>query len=42
MYQALKEIGEVGDLLHLKYSRRRSVPLLDRPFDEMTYEETED
>uniref|UniRef100_A0AC11E1N7 Serine palmitoyltransferase long chain base subunit 2 n=1 Tax=Ovis aries TaxID=9940 RepID=A0AC11E1N7_SHEEP len=39
---ALKEIGEVGDLLHLKYSRRRSVPLLDRPFDEMTYEETED
>nr|XP_019823442.1 PREDICTED: serine palmitoyltransferase 2 [Bos indicus] len=39
---ALKEIDEVGDLLHLKYSRHRSVPLLDRPFDETTYEETED
>ncbi|KAF7251523.1 Serine palmitoyltransferase 2 [Varanus komodoensis] len=39
---ALKEIGEVGDLLLLKYSRHRSVPLLDRPFDETTYEETED
>lgn len=39
---ALKEINEVGDLLQLKYSRRRLVPLLDRPFDETTYEETED
>ncbi|KAK2506749.1 hypothetical protein MC885_011210 [Smutsia gigantea] len=39
---ALKEIDEVGDLLHLKYSRHRLVPLLDRPFDETTYEETED
>lgn len=40
--QALKEIDEVGDLLQLKYSRHRLVPLLDRPFDETTYEETED
>lgn len=40
--QALKEISEVGDLLQLKYSRHRLVPLLDRPFDETTYEETED
>uniref|UniRef100_A0A8C5TDT1 Serine palmitoyltransferase long chain base subunit 2 n=1 Tax=Malurus cyaneus samueli TaxID=2593467 RepID=A0A8C5TDT1_9PASS len=39
---ALKEVNEVGDLLQLKYSRRRLVPLLDRPFDETTYEETED
>ncbi|ELW49868.1 Serine palmitoyltransferase 2 [Tupaia chinensis] len=39
---ALKEISEVGDLLQLKYSRHRLVPLLDRPFDETTYEETED
>ncbi|XP_034963856.1 serine palmitoyltransferase 2 [Zootoca vivipara] len=39
---ALKEINEVGDLLQLKYSRHRLVPLLDRPFDETTYEETED
>ncbi|XP_042327031.1 serine palmitoyltransferase 2 [Sceloporus undulatus] len=39
---ALKEIDEVGDLLLLKYSRHRLVPLLDRPFDETTYEETED
>uniref|UniRef100_H0WYC6 serine C-palmitoyltransferase n=1 Tax=Otolemur garnettii TaxID=30611 RepID=H0WYC6_OTOGA len=39
---ALKEIDEVGDLLQLKYSRHRLVPLLDRPFDETTYEETED
>ena len=40
--QVLKEINEVGDLLQLKYSRHRLVPLLDRPFDETTYEETED
>lgn len=40
--QALKEINEVGDLLQLKYSRHRLVPILDRPFDETTYEETED
>uniref|UniRef100_H3B216 serine C-palmitoyltransferase n=1 Tax=Latimeria chalumnae TaxID=7897 RepID=H3B216_LATCH len=39
---ALKEISEVGDLLQLKYSRHKPVPLLDRPFDETTYEETED
>ncbi|KAJ1104755.1 hypothetical protein NDU88_002164 [Pleurodeles waltl] len=39
---ALKVIDEVGDLLSLKYSRHRHVPLLDRPFDETTYEETED
>uniref|UniRef100_A0A6J0TVB9 Serine palmitoyltransferase 2 n=1 Tax=Pogona vitticeps TaxID=103695 RepID=A0A6J0TVB9_9SAUR len=39
---ALKEIDDVGDLLLLKYSRHRLVPLLDRPFDETTYEETED
>ncbi|XP_062973977.1 serine palmitoyltransferase 2 [Elgaria multicarinata webbii] len=39
---ALKEIDEVGDMLMLKYSRHRLVPLLDRPFDETTYEETED
>lgn len=42
VFQALKEIDEVGDLLQLKYSRHRLVPLLDRPFDETTYEETED
>ncbi|KAE8586112.1 hypothetical protein XENTR_v10021555 [Xenopus tropicalis] len=39
---ALREINEVGDLLQLKYSRHHFVPLLDRPFDETTYEETED
>ncbi|OCT65118.1 hypothetical protein XELAEV_18041357mg [Xenopus laevis] len=39
---ALREINEVGDLLQLKYSRHLFVPLLDRPFDETTYEETED
>lgn len=39
---ALKVIDEVGDLLQLKYSRHRLIPLLDRPFDETTYEETED
>uniref|UniRef100_A0A8C6V415 serine C-palmitoyltransferase n=1 Tax=Naja naja TaxID=35670 RepID=A0A8C6V415_NAJNA len=38
----LKKIDEVGDLLLLKYSRHRVVPLLDRPFDETTYEETDD
>ncbi|XP_032088129.1 serine palmitoyltransferase 2 isoform X1 [Thamnophis elegans] len=38
----LKKIDEVGDLLQLKYSRHRVVPLLDRPFDETTYEETDD
>lgn len=42
IFQALKEIDEVGDLLQLKYSRHRLVPLLDRPFDETTYEEWED
>ncbi|XP_069494018.1 serine palmitoyltransferase 2 [Ambystoma mexicanum] len=40
--KALKVIDEVGDLLSLKYSRHHRVPLLDRPFDETTYEETED
>ncbi|MBN3312944.1 SPTC2 palmitoyltransferase, partial [Atractosteus spatula] len=39
---ALNVISEVGDLLQLKYSRHRPVPLLDRPFDETTYEENED
>ncbi|XP_053553337.1 serine palmitoyltransferase 2 [Bombina bombina] len=39
---ALRQISEVGDLLQLKYSRHQFVPLLDRPFDETTYEETED
>ncbi|XP_048340974.1 serine palmitoyltransferase 2 [Sphaerodactylus townsendi] len=39
---ALKEIDEIGDLLQIKYSRHQLVPLLDRPFDETTYEETED
>ncbi|KAL8169111.1 UNVERIFIED_CONTAM: Serine palmitoyltransferase 2 [Gekko kuhli] len=39
---ALKGLDEVGDLLQIKYSRHRLVPLLDRPFDETTYEETED
>ncbi|XP_078090506.1 serine palmitoyltransferase 2 [Mustelus asterias] len=39
---ALKVIGEVGDLLQLKYSRHKLDPLLDRPFDEATYEENED
>ncbi|XP_028677068.1 serine palmitoyltransferase 2 [Erpetoichthys calabaricus] len=39
---ALNVINEVGDLLQLKYSRHRLVPLLDRPFDETTYEENED
>ncbi|XP_077179458.1 serine palmitoyltransferase 2 isoform X2 [Paroedura picta] len=39
---ALKKLDEVGDLLQIKYSRHRIVPLLDRPFDETTYEETED
>ncbi|KAM4662252.1 serine palmitoyltransferase 2 isoform 1-T6 [Discoglossus pictus] len=39
---ALREISEVGDLLQLKYSRHQFVPMLDRPFDETTYEETED
>lgn len=42
VFQALKELNEIGDLLQIKYSRRRLVPLLDRPFDETTYEETED
>lgn len=42
IFQALKGFDEVGDLLHIKYSRHRLVPLLDRPFDETTYEETED
>ncbi|KAM6462122.1 serine palmitoyltransferase 2 isoform 1-T1 [Liasis olivaceus] len=39
---ALKKIDEVGNLLLLKYSRHRVLPLLDRPFDETTYEETDD
>lgn len=40
--EALGRISEVGDLLQLKYSRRHFLPLLDRPFDETTYEESED
>ncbi|XP_067848127.1 serine palmitoyltransferase 2-like isoform X2 [Heptranchias perlo] len=39
---ALKVIEEVGDLLQLKYSRHKLVPLIDHPFDETTYEENED
>ncbi|XP_036398170.1 serine palmitoyltransferase 2 [Megalops cyprinoides] len=39
---ALSVISEVGDLLQLKYSRHRILPSLDRPFDETTYEESED
>ncbi|XP_063146244.1 serine palmitoyltransferase 2 [Candoia aspera] len=39
---ALKKLDEVGNLLLLKYSRHRVVPLLDRPFDETTYEEMDD
>ncbi|XP_068110571.1 serine palmitoyltransferase 2 [Hyperolius riggenbachi] len=39
---ALDKISEVGDLLQLKYSRHQFLPLLDRPFDETTYEENED
>ncbi|XP_035263156.1 serine palmitoyltransferase 2 [Anguilla anguilla] len=40
---ALSVISEVGDLLHVKYSRRRILPSLDRSFDEeTTYEESED
>ncbi|XP_042194227.1 serine palmitoyltransferase 2 [Callorhinchus milii] len=39
---ALKVIDEVGDLLQLKYSRHKLVPLIDRSFDETTYEENED
>ncbi|XP_061119107.1 serine palmitoyltransferase 2-like [Conger conger] len=40
---ALNMISEVGDLLHVKYSRHRILPSLDRSFDgETTYEENED
>ncbi|XP_059817665.1 serine palmitoyltransferase 2 [Hypanus sabinus] len=39
---ALKVIGEVGDLLQLKYSRHKLEPLIDCPSDETTYEEIED
>ncbi|KAG5265347.1 hypothetical protein AALO_G00241310 [Alosa alosa] len=39
---ALEKISEVGDLLHLKYSRHRTQPAVDRPSDETTYEESED
>ncbi|XP_062900585.1 serine palmitoyltransferase 2 [Mobula hypostoma] len=39
---ALKVIGEVGDLLQLKYSRHKLEPLIDRPSDETSYEENED
>uniref|UniRef100_UPI00398EF2A8 serine palmitoyltransferase 2-like isoform X1 n=1 Tax=Pristiophorus japonicus TaxID=55135 RepID=UPI00398EF2A8 len=39
---ALKVIGEVGDLLQLKYSRHKLEPLINRPFEETTYEENED
>ncbi|XP_048455767.1 serine palmitoyltransferase 2 isoform X1 [Rhincodon typus] len=38
----LKVIGEVGDLLQLKYSRHKLDPLLDCPFDETMYEENKD
>ncbi|XP_067311805.1 serine palmitoyltransferase 2 [Pseudorasbora parva] len=40
--RALDVISEVGDLLQLKYSRRKVLPSLDRPFDETTYEENEE
>uniref|UniRef100_A0A672QBM3 serine C-palmitoyltransferase n=1 Tax=Sinocyclocheilus grahami TaxID=75366 RepID=A0A672QBM3_SINGR len=40
--RALDVISEVGDLLHLKYSRHKVLPSLDRPFDETTYEENEE
>ncbi|XP_043552978.1 serine palmitoyltransferase 2 [Chiloscyllium plagiosum] len=39
---ALKVIGEVGDLLQLKYSRHKLDPLLDCPFDETVNEENKD
>ncbi|XP_036406007.1 serine palmitoyltransferase 2-like [Megalops cyprinoides] len=39
---ALSVISEVGDLLQIKYSQHRTIPSLDRPFDETTYEEEED
>ncbi|XP_029453527.1 serine palmitoyltransferase 2 [Rhinatrema bivittatum] len=38
---ALKATDEVGDLLQLKYSRYRFIPLLDQAF-QTTYEATED
>ncbi|XP_067894711.1 serine palmitoyltransferase 2 [Heterodontus francisci] len=38
----LKVIGEVGDLLQLKYSRHKLDPLIDHPFDATTYEDNED
>ncbi|XP_063039746.1 serine palmitoyltransferase 2 [Engraulis encrasicolus] len=41
--KALEKISEVGDLLQLKYSRQRTrPPPLYRPFDETTYEDSED
>lgn len=39
---ALKVIGEVGDLLQLKYSRHKLKPLIDHSFEATTYEEIED
>lgn len=39
---ALKVIGEVGDLLQLKYSRHKLKPLNDHSFEATTYEEIED
>lgn len=40
--QALSVIGEVGDLLQLKYSRHRIQPSLARPFDDNVYEDIDD
>ncbi|XP_055028497.2 serine palmitoyltransferase 2 isoform X1 [Misgurnus anguillicaudatus] len=40
--RALGVISEVGDLLQLKYSRRKVLPSSDRLFDETTYEENEE
>lgn len=40
--QALSVIGEVGDLLQLKYSRHRIQPSSARPFDDNVYEDIDD
>ncbi|KAM4542512.1 serine palmitoyltransferase 2-like [Odontesthes bonariensis] len=40
--RALRAISEVGDLLHLKYSRHRIRPPLARPFDDSVYEDIDD
>ncbi|XP_062296710.1 serine palmitoyltransferase 2-like [Scomber scombrus] len=40
--RALSVIGEVGDLLQLKYSRHRIQPSSARPFDDNVYEDIDD